>query len=452
MNKQVAVIGGGISGLTAAYRLKKAGVDVVLFEGSAAVGGNIKTENRDGFLFENGPNSTLASVELLDLLADLRITDQIAQPSSNAKKRYILKDEELVALPSGALDLLKGNFFSGKATLRLLKEPFVGTKSPDGESVSAFFERRLGKEIVDYAVDPFISGIYAGDPQKLSIRSAFARLYEMERDHGSLLKGGLFGKKDKAKKPLPKGTPRNVTFKRGMQTMTDALYADLKDNIHLNTSVDSIERDGTGAYTVRASGANESFDVVVISTPAHAAGGLIEWLDPELAVELSGIYYPPVSIVFTGFLRDQVRAECSGFGFLVPGGEKRRILGSLWTSSVFENRAPDGYHLFTTFIGGSRNSELCESSEDELVKIALDELGTILGIDGGPVFTAVKKWKKAIPQYNVGYESVPAAVASFSTNNPGMYLCSNYYKGISVSDCIKNGTSSAVEIIDYLNV
>ena len=450
MNKRVAVIGGGISGLCAAFRLKKAGVDVILFESGAAVGGNIKTEIRDGFLIENGPNSTLASREFLDLLADLGIADKVATPKPNSKKRYILKAGRLVALPSGPLDLLKGDVFSATAKLRLLKEPFVRTRSPKGESVAAFFERRLGKEIVDYAVDPFISGIYAGDPNRLSIRSAFTRLFEMERDHGSLLMGAMRSKKDKAAK-LPKGTPRSITFKAGMQTLTDALYEDLKANVRLDTSVDSIERNGSEGYSIRTDSGEEIFDAVVVSTPAHAAARLIEGLDLKLAGELAGVYYPPVSVVFTAFRQSQVKADTSGFGFLVPGGEQRKILGSLWTSAVFENRAPGGYHLFTTFIGGSRNADLCDNSEDELIKIALDELRSILGVEGEPVFTAVKKWKKAIPQYNIGYEKVPTAIDSFKNNNPGIRLCGNYYKGISVSDCVKNGGLTATEILDFLS-
>ncbi len=449
-NKRVAVIGGGISGLTAAFKLKKAGIDVVLFEGGPGVGGNIETERRDGFLIEKGPNSTLASVGLMDLLDELAIAGEIAQPSPAANKRYILKDGELAALPSSVVGLLTGGVFSAKAKLRLLQEPFITTKSHSGESVADFFERRLGKEIVDRAADPFISGIYAGDPARLSIRVAFPRLFEMERDHGSLLAASLFGRKDKTKRPVPKGTPRSITFKRGMQTLPDALRAELKNEVRLNTKVENITRDGSGAYTLTANGQQRPFAAVILSTPAHSAAGLVKDLDGALAEQLLSVYYPPVSVVFTGFRRQQVTEVASGFGFLVPGSEHRRILGSLWTSSVFEGRAPEGYHLFTTFIGGSRQAKLCDGSDDELVKTAVDELGSIMGVEGDPEFVEVKSWKKAIPQYNIGYESVLAAIEGFSRSNAGMYVCSNYYKGISVSDCIKNAGATAVETIEFL--
>ena len=212
MAKQVLIIGGGISGLCVAYRLRKAGLHTELLEAGAFAGGNIRTEKRDGFLIEHGPNSTLTSREFFDLLKDLNLLDQIAPPAVAAKKRFVLRSGRLAALPSGIGSLINDHVFSLAAKLRLLKEPFVRAGSSEDESVASFFERRLGKEIVDYAVDPFISGIYAGDPQKLSIRYAFPRLYQMEREHGSLLKGALRRRKDAASARLPKGTPRSTTF------------------------------------------------------------------------------------------------------------------------------------------------------------------------------------------------------------------------------------------------
>ncbi len=450
MDKKVAVIGGGISGLVTAFKLKKAGVDVALFESGESVGGNIKTIKTGGYLYEKGPNSTLASFELLYLLDELGIRDQIAQPTAASNKRYIVKAGKLVALPGGLGGLLKGDVFSGKARLRLLKEPFVRSSSPEGESVAKFFERRLGKEIVDFAVDPFISGIYAGDPDKLSIRSAFPKLFEMERDHGSLFKAGLFGKRDKTKK-VPKGTPRSITFEGGMETLSASLYDYLRESIQLNSKVKSIKKNSREKYEVATERNVNLYDAVVVSTTAHIAAGLLEGIDSQLAAVLSAIYYPPVCIVYTGFRQDQVEMDVAGFGFLVPGAEKRNVLGSLWTSSVFENRAPSGHHLFTTFVGGSRRSELCDTSDDELIRTALDELRSFLGTTGDPVFVATKRWKKAIPQYNVGYEKVPAAIAKFKKDNFGLYLCSNYYRGISVSDCVKNGGETAAEILNRFN-
>ncbi len=450
MKKRVCVIGGGISGLCVAYGLKRAGVDVVLFEKNASVGGNIQTEFTEGFLVERGPNSTIASRELLDLIDSLDIRDQIAVPKPNANKRYILRDGNLIALPSKIIGLIQNKAFSVKAKLRLLMEPFIRTKSPDNESVAAFFERRLGKEIVDYAVDPFISGIYAGDPKILSIRHAFPKMYKFEKDHGSILQGALFSRKNATDK-LPKGTPRSITFNNGMQTLTDALRDGLGDRIRVNTPVESLRKSFDFGFEIATGSVTESFDAAIICTPASAAARLIESVDNGLACELNKIAYPPLAVVVTGFRKTDVAADPDGFGFLVPGVERRPILGSLWTSSVFENRAPDGYHLFTTFIGGSRRAELVQNSDEELVKLAIDELEHILGVKSDPVFLNVKKWDQAIPQYNVGYETVVDAIETFTEQNPGIFFCSNFYRGISVSDCVKNSIATTADVQASLN-
>ena len=451
MSKRVCIIGSGISGLCIAHGLKKAGVDSVVFERGGAAGGNIKSELRDGFLIEYGPNSMLASPEMLGLIEELKITDQIAVPRPDAKRRYIVRRGRLLELPSKILGLVSSQAFSMRAKLRLLKEPLIDSSSPKDESIAAFFERRLGKEIVDYAVDPFISGIYAGDPKKLSMRHAFPKIFELEKRSGSLIKGALFSKKDKAAQ-MPKGTPRSITFLNGMQTMTDALAGEIGANLRLNTTVASIEKaDASSGYTAVTGQGSEKFDAVVICTPSHAAAGLVASFDPQLAAELQDIYYPPIAVVFTAFKKEQVAADARGFGFLVPGIERRKILGSLWTSSVFENRAPEGYHLFTTFIGGARKPELAVETEDELIAVVREELDSILRTSGEPVFTAVKKWDKAIPQYNIGYQSVHDAIDEFRSAEPGIFFCSNFYKGISVGDCIKNAISTAGEIKAFLD-
>jgi protoporphyrinogen/coproporphyrinogen III oxidase len=450
MKGRVAIIGGGISGLCVAYRLQRAGVDATLFESGDRVGGNINTQSRDGFLFEDGPNTLMSNVELFELVRDLQLTDKILLPSPAAKKRYIVRDGRLTALPAGPLDIFTTAAFSAGGRLRLLKEPLVRSRSNGSESVASFFQRRLGTEIADYAVDPFISGIYAGDPDKLSIRSAFPRLYEMEKGHGSLLKGALFGPKEK-KKRLPKGAPRTYTFKDGMQTLTETLREKLGDNVKLATPVERIVSNEGRGYRLETATGSEDFDAVALCTPARAAARLLDKMDGGLAGELSRIYYPPIAVIYTGFKKEQVRIEPNGFGVLVPAAEHRRILGCLWTSSVFENRAPAGYHLFTSFIGGSRNAALCEKSEDALVDIAVDEISSIMNVDGQPEFTAIKKWERSIPQYNIGYESVVDAIEVFERSNPGFVFCSNFYKGISVGDCVKNSISASEEILQFIN-
>lgn len=445
MAKRVCVIGGGISGLTAAFWLIKAGVNVTLLEKNSTVGGNIRSNRQNGFLYEDGPNSTLTSRELLDLIDELGITSEIAAPRPAARKRFIVRDGRLAALPSGPVTLATSRAFSASAKLGLLKEPFRRSRGTENESAASFFERRLGREIVDYAVDPFISGIYAGDPEKLSIEYAFPRLYENEKSFGSIIAGAVRSPRNPAAR-LPKGTPPSMSFTGGMQTLTDALESKLSFDIKKSCGNIEISRSEMGHMQVASSAGIEAYDAVVVSTPAYVTADLIESIDQDLARELAGIYYPPVAVVYTGFRREDVGVDPNGFGFLVPGVENRQILGSLWTSSIFAGRAPERHHLFTTFIGGSRNSELGHSSPEDLLGIASNELRSLMNTTGEPVFTAVKKWPRAIPQYNIGYRAVVEAIERFRVNNPDIYLCGNYYKGISVSDCVKAGRSTADEI------
>jgi protoporphyrinogen/coproporphyrinogen III oxidase len=453
MNKSVCIIGGGISGLCTAYRLKKQGVEVVLLEKNPAVGGNIKTELKDGFLIEYGPNSTLASEHLFELAAELDLTSEIAYANRSAKKRYVLKNNKLQALPVKIASLIGNRSFSARAKLRLLKEPFIKSKAADDESISDFFARRLGREIVDYAVDPFISGIFAGNPDELSIKSAFPKLFELEKSYGSLLKGAIFSPKEKKSK-LPKNASRTVSFKNGMQTLTDKLFDNLGESVKLSVEASEIKKTENGKYSLQTNDEKinaKSFDAIVISTPSPVAARLLKSFDAELSERLADIYHPPVAVVFTAFKKENIKFDLDGFGFLIPKLEQRKILGSLWNSVIFQNRAPENFHLLTTFIGGARNAELVKQSEDDLVKIALEELNSILGLSGAPVFARVKKWEKAIPQYNIGYEKIIESIENFKRQNAGIFFCSNFYRGISVSDCIKNSALAARETFNYLN-
>ncbi|HEX8249355.1 MAG TPA: protoporphyrinogen oxidase, partial [Pyrinomonadaceae bacterium] len=366
MNKRVCIIGGGISGLCTAYSLKKRGVRVLLLEKNSFAGGNIQTEKFDRFLIEYGPNSTLAAEHLFELADELGLTSEIASADSAAKKRYILKDGKLQALPMKIVSLIGSKSFSAGAKLRLLKEPFIKSKAAEDESISDFFARRLGREIVDYAVDPFVSGIFAGNPDNLSLKSAFPKLFELEKNYGSLLKGAIFSPKEKKSK-VPKSVSRTVSFKNGMQTLTDKLFAELGESAKLNTEVFEIKKAENGKYSLQTNDEKinaEIFDSIVISTPSFVAARLIKSFDIELSERLADIYHSPIAVVFTAFKKENIKFDMDGFGFLIPKVERRKILGSLWNSAVFAGRAPENFHLLTTFIGGARNAELVEKSED----------------------------------------------------------------------------------------
>ncbi len=444
--KKIGIIGGGISGLTAAFLLKNKGFEVTLFEKSGRVGGNIQTVKIDDFMIEYAPNSLLKSPRLVDLIKALDLEAEVAAANAANKKRYVLRDGKLKSLPMTIAKMAASDYFSLKARLRLLKEPFVRTKSAENESVKEFFTRRLGGEIVERAADPFIAGIYAGKPENLSIRAAFPRLYELEKTYGSLIFGSLRSKTEQTDKDFP----RTFSFKNGVQTLTDKLAESLGDSVKYNTEVTKIEKTADGKWLVETDFGAEIYDSLIISTPAESAAKLIENLDADLSEKLKSVYYPPIAMVFFGVKKETLRQNLDGFGFLIPSAEKRRILGTIWNSAVFENRAPDEYHLLTTFVGGARNAELFEKSDAEIFEIVFDELKSILGLREKPEFTHLKRWRKAIPQYLLGYEKVEESIEEFERENQGIHFCSNFYKGISVGDCVKNAYQAADEIEELL--
>ncbi len=444
--KKVCVIGGGISGLTAAFLLKKKGFEVALFEKSERVGGNLQTVEIDGFKIEYAPNSLLKSPRLVDLISALGLRNEVLAANAVNKKRYVLQKGKLESLPMSVAKMATDGYFSLKARLRLVQEPFIKSKSPENESVAEFFERRLGREIVEKAADPFIAGIYAGNPENLSVRAAFPRLYELEKEYGSLFIGSLRSKAEKADAQFP----RTFSFAKGVQTLTDKLAESLGESIKTNTEATRIEKTSDGKWLVETGSNKNVFDALIISTPAESAANLIGNLDAHLSEQLKNVYYPPIAMVFFGVKKESLAKNLDGFGFLVPSLEKRKILGTIWNSAVFENRAPDGYHLLTTFVGGARNSELFEKSDEELFQIVFEELKGILGLCEKPDFMHVKRWQKAIPQYLLGYEKVEKSIADFESKNEGIRFCSNFYKGISVGDCVKNAFVIADEIEEEL--
>lgn len=440
MNKRVAIIGGGISGLTTAYLLKSNGFDVIVFEGTVRLGGNVQTVSRDGYTFEEGPNSLLKSPQLADLVRLLKLEDKVLASDKAAKKRYVLFDGKLEEM--GPRSFING-YFSLKTLAALIREPFVRSKSPEGESVADFISRRIGPELVEKALDPFVSGIYAGDPNDLSMRAAFPKLFEMERDHGSLIVAAFRRKTEKADANFP----RTFSFHGGLNTLIAALAREIGDGIKLSTPVDEIEPAGD-QYNING----ESFDAVVISTPAFVASKLIETRDKPLANQLSEVNYPQLAVVILGFKSESIATKLDAFGFLIASREKRPILGTVFHSTVFPECSPDGHHLLVTFVGGVRSGDSLDARTDEELKTMVHgELTEILGVNGEPDFVHVKRWIKAIPQYRIGYEAVTDACGNFEKNNPGIYICSNFYRGISMADCVKNAFETADSVAKYLN-
>ena len=444
----VLVLGGGLSGLVAAFELQKRGLVVGVVDANDAPGGVIGTRARDGFLYETGANSALDTTPLLnELFAEVGVAEARRDASTVANTRYVVKNGALVALPTSPGAFLTTGAFTLGAKLRLFREPFIAAAPPQAEeSIAAFVRRRLGNEFLDYAIDPFVSGIYAGDPEQISVPAAFPRLHALEQKYGSLIRGQIMGARERRKNPeKAKNAAMSFSFDRGMQVFPRALAGRLAHYLP-GTRVESIVRRPGGDYDVRAlrAGTPVAFAAraLVVAAPAYRAAAFLEPLSAPLARALEAIRYAPVSVVASAYRREDVRHDLAGFGFLVPKKERRHILGSLFSSSMFEGRAPAGHVLLTTFVGGLRNPEMTTLPDGELTGAVEEELAALVGA-GKPLWHEIVRWTHAIPQYTLGHLERIAAVDRAAAAFPGLFWCANWRGGVSVSDCVKNGHAMA---------
>ncbi|MCH6573991.1 MAG: protoporphyrinogen oxidase [Bacteroidetes bacterium] len=444
-NKKVIVLGAGISGLTTAYLLNKNGYDVTVLEKNDKVGGSIETVIENGLLFDRGPNSALETTPLIaQLVEELKLTEQFVYANKKGNKRYILRNNQLHALPISAPSFLKSKLFSGRAKLRLMKEPFVG-KSQNGyyQSIAEFVTRRLGQEFLDYAINPFVAGVYAGNPEDLSIKSAFPKLYALEEEYGGLIVGTIRGiRKRKRRKEPSKQSAKMISFTDGMKVLPEAIANHLGSKVKLNAEVVSIKKTSDGNYGVTYNEGEQSLtlltDIVLSTIPAYTAGELFGHFNDGLKKHLTAVYYPPVLVLYLAYNKDDIGQPLDGFGFLIPSKEEKSFLGAIWSSVIFPNRAEDNKASFTLFIGGSRNPGFIYENEDELIKTVRREFEELMKIKGEPVHLAKRFWEKAIPQYTIGYVEHENYFDHFEKDNRGIFLSGNYRGGISVGDCIKN--------------
>jgi protoporphyrinogen/coproporphyrinogen III oxidase len=454
----VVIIGGGISGLATAWWLHKAGISVTVLERGKEFGGTMQTVHDHGWLVETGPNSALETTPLFKtLFSDLRLTDEVVYAGDVGNNRYILREGSLHALPTTPPAFFKSKLWSFPGKLRLLKEPFVG-RADEEETIAQFVERRLGKEFLDYAINPFVAGVYAGNPEQLSVRAAFPKLYALEEKYGGLIKGQIQGRRErKQRAEQSKDRARMFAFKNGMQVFPKTLADALGTNAVAGVNVQRIRTIGTRNsvhYEVSGTKKGKPFklttQVVITAIPSYSTASLIAPLDATIAESLNTIYYPPVVEVFLGFKLSDIRRPLDGFGFLVPAKERRKILGTIWSSSLFPGRAPQGHAALTTFVGGSRQPELTEENDATIVKTVTAELASIMGVDGPPVFRRIARWERAIPQYNLGHLSIIERIEQFEQRHPGMFLSGNFRRGISVGDCIINSEKTAQRVQSFL--
>lgn len=451
----VAVVGGGITGLTAAWRLQQHGVDVTLFEAGEHVGGVIGTVKKDGYLVERGPNTLLETTPLIgEMIDSLGLRERVLHSDPGAEARYIIRRNEPVAAPSTPPGFFSSRLFSWSAKLRLLAEPFVKKSKPEAdESLADFVRRRLGQEFLDYAINPFVGGIYAGDPEKLSLREAFPRLHAIEQEYGSLIIGQIRGaRKRKQSGEMSRQNAAKLSFDDGLQVLTDALAEALGERVRCATALTKFQRRDKG-WSVGPDGGAD-YEAVLLALPAYRMAELdisdaatpFNGLNP-----LGDIHYPPVASVALGFHRDQVEHPLKGFGALIPEVEGFQILGTIFSSTLFPGRAPKDHVLLTSYLGGTRAPHLVEGrSHDELCATTLNDLRRLYGITGEPAFAHSINHPRAIPQYNLGYQRFREAMTAAENALPGLFLAGHSRDGISLGDSIDSGDRAAGKIQKFL--
>jgi len=453
----VAIIGGGITGLTAAFRLKQMGVPLTLFEAGEHVGGVVRSVRKNGFLAEAGPNSILETSPIVtNLVHDLDIEPRRVYANPAASKRYIVRDKKPVALPSSPQSFFSTPLFSLKAKSRLLAEPFVGRADPDeDESLAHFVQRRLGQEFLDYAINPFVGGVYAGDPKTLSVKYAFPKLHALEQRYGSLLVGQVLGARErKRRREVSKQSAKMFSFDEGLGVLIGALEQELAGHIETKSPVRRLVRKDNGWSILIGDGASEKevcYGSILLALPAHKLAGLKVRANRDIDLSQFGkIYYPPVASLVLGFRREDVKHPLDGFGVLIPEKEGFNILGALFSSSLFPNRAPSGEVAITCFIGGTRSPWLTPVTPETLVKLAKIDLEQLLDLRGEPTFSHVTVFSKAIPQYNVGFGRFKALMSFLEMRAPGLFVAGHSRDGISLSDSIVSGHNVARRIQTYL--
>lgn len=452
---KILVIGGGISGLACAFRLHAMKLPVLLVERNARFGGIIDTIEKDGFRFDIGPQSFLSTAPLESLITELALSSELLRAKPRAP-RYILHHGRLVAAPLSPPALLTTPLFGWRTKLRIFAEPFRRTRSPDAdESVAAFVRRKFGEDLLANLVAPFISGVYAGDPEWLSLASAFPIARRLEAEHGSLIRGAL--------KSMRNGAPSRPllsTFRNGLATLTGAMATRLGDCARINCEVAMIRRGASGeeaGFNVALSCGRSiepmHVSAIIVATPTEQAARLLGVIEPRISETLGHIEYASVAEIAAGYRLKNISSpmlrERGGFGFLVPRSEGLRSLGTVWTSTLFPGRAPEGAASFTTFMGGATDPAIRGCTDDQIAATAHAELARILDIRGTPLVQQVARWDRALPQYNIGHGAIIRSLEESCAGVPGLFLAGNYLTGPSLGACIEQANTVAESVAKF---
>ena len=450
---KIAIVGAGISGLATGYALlaRQPGLELVILEAAQRSGGKVWTDrSSEGYACEWGVNGFLNNKpKTLELAAHLEL--DALQGFEAANRRFVYRRGALHQLPESPSAFLRSGLMSLRGRLRVLWEPFVRRGLVQDETLAAFAERRLGLEAFDALIDPMASGVFAGDPHQMSLKSCFPRMHEIELEYGSLVRGMIrlqrkARREGKGKGPGPGPGGKLMSFAQGMSEMTDRLASKLGSRIRLNAAVERISRCGD-RYELGLDGDVEEADLVILAAPAYAQADMLRELAPDISGLLHAIEYPPLSIVCLGYREEDLGDALTGFGFLVPSKERRAILGTILDSNVFPNRAPEGAMLMRSMVGGARTPELAGLADRELTDLVQYELKAVMGIDASPGFARIYRHKKAIPQYHVGYAARLRAISEALERHPGLVLTGNAFRGVSLNDCIENAWRTAEKLL-----
>lgn len=449
------IIGGGLTGLTTAFYLKKKHQPFLLLEQTNRLGGVIKTEIEKGFTYECGPNTgVIGNLEAAELFEDLAGKCELETAEPSAKKRLIWKNSAWRALPSGPVSAIKTPLFAFKDKIKVLGEPFRKKGNNPLESVAEMVKRRMGQSFLDYAIDPFIAGIYAGNPELLVTKYALPKMYALEQDYGSLIKGGIKKSKEKRKdERLSKASRAVFSVKGGLENLIKALGSTLDAfDFSLNTENTEIQKLNDG-YCVNYFKDGKQYSVhcksVICTTGAYTLQGLLPFLAPGELLPISNLKYNKIALVLAGYSTWN-GTDIKAFGGLVPTKEKRKALGVLFTSSIFKDRAPKGGALLSLFMGGTRMPEATEIGDDELKTIALNELQELMGVSKTPDLFKIFRYPHAIAQYEANSKERLAAISKIEAENPGLYLAGNIRDGIGMADRIKQGKDLSETILNTI--
>lgn len=462
--KRVVVVGGGIAGLAVALRIRDGGadlpggVDVRVLEAGDRPGGNLRTDRFDGWTVEWGPNGFLDNVpSTLELVSRLGLEDRLVRADEAAARRFLYRNGRLHEVPTGPASFLRSPLLSPRGRLRVLGEPFASGR-PEGvdETVHGFAARRIGAEAADILVDAMVSGVFAGDARKLSLRSTFPKMAAMEAEHGSLVRAMVARRRAGGSGGGPAGPGGTLTsLDEGIEMLPEALAAELGPSIDTGLAVDSVVTDDVDpaagpTWSIRTVEGDELFaDAVVLAVPAPAARSIVAPVDAGLGALLAEIPHAGLAVVALGYDRDDLSHPLDGFGFLVPRGEGLRILGCLWDSSVFPRRAPDGRVLIRAMVGGASDPSAVDEPDERLLASVLDDLAGA-GLRGRPRMTRIYRHRLGIGQYTVGHDDRLARIGERLRLRPGLFLAGSSYFGVSMNLCVAEGNRVAGEVLGFL--